>query len=195
MKENVKKESTRPMMEPLTIRIKKAFTPEKIHRFIFGTRETEGFGKQICVYALLICIGFVYLYPMLYMLCTSLMDTEDLLDTSIKWIPSSFYLDNYVTAGSSMDFWPSFFKGVAIAGLPTIANIIVCMIVGYGFARYEFKGKKIMMAILIFSYILPNQVTMIPTYVLYNDMGILGTLWTFLLPAIFGNGLNAPILY
>jgi len=69
----------------------------------------------------------------------------------------------------------------------------MCMIIGYGFARYNFKGKKIMMAILIFSYILPSQITMIPTYVLYNNMGIQGTLWTFIIPAFLGNGLNAPI--
>ena len=65
--------------------------------------------------------------------------------------------------------------------------------VGYGFARYEFKGKKILMGILIFSYILPRQITMIPTYVLYTKMGIQGTLWAFILPALFGNGLNSPI--
>lgn len=127
------------------------------------------------------------------MISTSFMNRDDLLDTSVKWIPSSFYLANFKDAAVSMNFWSSFGKGILIAGLPTLANVVMCMIIGYGFARYNFKGKKIMMGILIFSYILPAQVTMIPTYVLYNDMGILGTLWTFLLPAIFGNGLNAPI--
>lgn len=142
---------------------------------------------------MLICIGFVYLYPMLYMFSTSFMNRDDLLDTSVKWLPSSLYMQNYIDAAKSMNFWPTLLKGIVIAGLPTICNVLICMFIGYGFARYDFKGKKIMMGILIFSYILPNQVTMIPTYVLYNDMGILGTLWTFLLPAIFGNGLNAPI--
>ncbi len=145
------------------------------------------------IYGLLICIGFVYLYPMLYMFSTSFMNRDDLLDTSVKWLPSSLYMQNYIDAAKSMNFWPTLLKGIVIAGLPTLCNVLICMFIGYGFARYDFKGKKIMMGILIFSYLLPNQVTMIPTYVLYNDMGILGTLWTFLLPAIFGNGLNAPI--
>lgn len=145
------------------------------------------------VYGLLICIGFVYLYPMLYMFSTSFMNRDDLLDTSVKWLPSTFYIQNYIDAAKSMSFWSTFLKGIIIAGLPTLCNVLICMFIGYGFARYDFKGKKIMIGILIFSYILPSQVTMIPTYVLYNNMGILGTLWTFLLPAIFGNGLNAPI--
>lgn len=173
--------------------IKRIFTKEKIHRFVFGTKEKEGAGKQIVVYGLLICIGFVYLYPILYMFSYSFMNRDDLLDSSVKWIPSTLYLQNYIDAAKSMDFWSSLFKGILIAGLPTICNVLICMLVGYGFARFEFKGKKIMMAILIFSYILPSQVTMIPTYVLYNDTGILGTIWAFVLPAVFGNGLNAPI--
>lgn len=173
--------------------IKSKLTKEKIHRFIFGTREKQGVGKQIVVYGLLICIGFVYLYPMLYMFSTSFMNRDDLLDTSVKWLPSTLYMQNYMDAAKSMDFWATFGKGAIVAGLPTLCNVLICMCIGYGFARYEFKGKKIMMGLLIFSYILPSQVTMIPTYVLYNNMGILGTLWAFVLPAVLGNGLNAPI--
>lgn len=173
--------------------IKRTFTREKLHRFVFGTKEKEGAGKQIVVYGLLICIGFVYLYPILYMFSYSFMNRDDLLDSSVKWIPSTLYLQNYIDAAKSMDFWNSLLKGILIAGLPTLCNVVICMLVGYGFARFEFKGKKLLMALLIFSYILPNQVTMIPTYVLYNDTGILGTIWSFVLPAVFGNGLNAPI--
>lgn len=160
---------------------------------MFGTRERQGLGQQIAVYGLLIIIGFIFIYPILYMISTSFMDRNDLLDSSVKWLPSSFYIQNYISAAKSMDFWKTLGKGVIIAGLPTICNVLIGMIVGYGFARYEFKLKKLFMGILLFSYILPDQVTMIPTYVLYNDMGILGTIWTFVLPALFGNGINSAI--
>lgn len=141
----------------------------------------------------MICIGFVYLYPILYMFSTSFMNRDDLLDSSVKWIPSTLFVQNYIDAGKSMDFWVSLLKGIVIAGVPTLCNVAVCMLVGYGFARFEFKGKKILLGLLIFSYILPSQVTMIPTYVLYNNMKIVGTLWAFILPAIFGNGINSAI--
>lgn len=173
--------------------IAKKLTKEKLHRFVFGTKEKEGAGKQIVVYGLLICIGFIYLYPILYMISTSFMNRDDLLDTSIKWIPSTLFFNNYIDAAKSMDFWASLGKGVLIAGLPTLCNVAICMVIGYGFASFNFKGKNILMGLLIFSYILPSQVTMIPTYVLYNNTKILGTIWAFVLPALFGNGLNAPI--
>lgn len=173
--------------------MKKRFSREKVHKFLIGSKDQQGFLKMFAIYALLICIGFIYIYPLLYMLSTSLMNRDDLLDTSVKWLPSTLYLQNYIAAASSMSFWSSLGKGLVISGVPTLCNIIICMIVGYGFATYEFKGKKLMMALVIFTYILPSQVTMIPTYVLYNDMKILGTIMTFVLPALFGNGLNAPI--
>ena len=183
--------STQPMTVAGTI--KKKFTKEKLHKFMFGTRERQGLGQQIAVYGLLIIIGFVFIYPILYMVSTSFMDRNDLLDSSVKWIPSSLYLKNYLDAAKSMNFWVTLGKGIVIAGVPTICNVFVGMIVGYGFARYDFKLKKLFMAILLFSYILPDQVTMIPTYVLFNNMKILGTLWTFVLPALFGNGINSAI--
>ena len=173
--------------------INKYFTKEKLHRFVFGTKEKEGLGKQIIVYGLLICIGFIYLYPILYMFSTSFMNRDDLLDSSVKWLPNTLHIQNYIDAAKSMDFFASLGKGILIAGLPTLCNVLICMVVGYGFASFKFKGKNILMGLLIFSYILPSQVTMIPTYVLYNDTGLLGTIWAFVLPAVFGNGLNAPI--
>lgn len=166
---------------------------DKIHRFLFGSKEKEGFLKQLLVYALLICIGFIYLYPILYMLSSSLMTLDDLLDSSINWIPSSLNIANYAQAAASMDFWKSLGLSVIIAGAPTLLNVISCSIVGYGLARFEFPGKKVIMGIIIFSFILPSQVTMIPTYVLYNNIKILGSLWAFVVPAALAQGINSSI--
>ncbi|MDE5951572.1 MAG: hypothetical protein K2H12_08340, partial [Acetatifactor sp.] len=146
---------------------------DKIKKFFMGSREKEGFLKQFVVYALLICIGFIYLYPILYMLSSSLMTLDDLLDTSINWIPSSLNLKNYAQAGSSMNFWPVLGLSIIVAGVPTLLNVLSCSIVGYGLARFEFPGKKVMMGIIIFTFILPSQLTMIPTYVLYSNLKIL----------------------
>lgn len=177
----------------ILIKDKKQITKDKIRKFLLCSKEKEGFLKVFVIYALLICIGFIYIYPILHMLSSSFMTLDDLLDSSINWIPSSFNLDNYKQAAKSMDFWKSFGQSVLIAGLPTICNLISCSIIGYGLARFEFPGKKVVLGIILFTFILPSQVTMIPTYVLYSNMGILGTIWSFVLPAILGMGINAPI--
>lgn len=169
------------------------YNKEKVHKFLYGSKEKEGFLKQFAVYALLICIGFVYLYPLLYMLSNSFMTLDDLLDSSINWIPSTFNLDNYVQAGNSMEFWSTLGDTVLVCGIPTIINVIMCSIVGYGFARFDFPLKKVLMGLLIFTFVLPSQITMMPLYVMYNDYGLIGDIWSFILPAIFGQGLNAQI--
>ncbi|MFT4145015.1 MAG: carbohydrate ABC transporter permease [Mobilitalea sp.] len=165
----------------------------KLHKLLMGSREKDGLLKQIVVYALLICIGFVYLFPILFMISRSFMSLNDLLDSSISWIPSRLYLDNYIQSAKSMQYLTTFFKSVVITCLPTVINVVMCSIIGYGFARFEFRFKKLFMAILIFSYILPSQITMMPTYVLFHNLKLTNTLWSFILPSIFGQGLNAPI--
>ncbi len=160
---------------------------------MMGTKDREGFLKQFSVYALLICIGFIYLYPILHMISSSLMTLDDLLDSSIKWLPSSFNLENFRQAAASMDFWRALWQSVVLAGVPTICNLLSCSVIGYGLARFDFPGKKIVMGIIILSFVLPSQITMIPTYVLYSNLGIQNTIWAFVLPALFGQGFNAPI--
>lgn len=169
------------------------YDKDKVKRILFGNKDQRGIGNTFIIYSLLICIGFVYLYPLLYMISRSFMPLDDLLDTSVDWIPSKFYIQNYVDAARSMDFWKTFGQSVIVAGVPTIINVGICAIVGYGFARYDFRGKRIMLVVLIFSYILPAQVTMMPNYVWYSDLGILNSLKAFILPAVFGQGLNSQI--
>lgn len=166
---------------------------DKVRKYMLGSKDREGFLKMFVIYALLICIGFIYLYPIIHMISNSFMSLDDLLDSSIKWIPSSVNLSNYIQAAKSMDFWKSLGQSIIIAGVPTLCNVVSCSLIGYGLARFEFPGKKIILGIIIFSFVLPSQITMIPTYVLYSNMGILGTLWSFILPSILGMGINGPI--
>lgn len=160
---------------------------------MLGTKDEKGFLEQLVIYALLICIGFIYLYPILHMVSSSFMSLDDLLDSSIKWLPSSFSLSNYIQAAKSMDFGRALWQSVVIAGVPTLMNLASCSLIGYGLARFDFPGKKIVFGIIILSFILPSQVTMIPTYVLYSNLKILGTIWAFILPSMFGMGINAPV--
>lgn len=166
---------------------------DKLKKFMLGSKEKEGFLKQFVVYALLICIGFIYIYPLLYMLSNSLMTLDDLLDSSINWIPSKLTFSNYAQAAASMQFWKSLGMSIIIAGVPTFLNVVSCSVVGYGLARFEFPGKKIILGVTIFTFILPSQITMIPTYVLYSNLNMLGSLWSFVLPSLLAQGINAPI--
>ena len=190
-----KKQNKARVKEYAKIRAKsgKKFSKEKVRKFFMGSKEKQGFLKVFCIYALLICIGFIYLNPILQMLSKSFMNLDDLLDSSINWIPSKFILSNYAQAAKRMDLWASLGKRIILAGVTTLCNLISCAIIGYGLARFEFPFKKVVLAVIVFTFILPSQVTMIPTYALYSQIGILGTILPFVVPPLLGMGINAPI--
>lgn len=165
----------------------------KIQRRLFGRNEKAGWVQQCLKYALLITLGFVYLYPLIYMLTTSFKSLDDLLNTSIKWLPSQLYLENYIQAFKVLDIKQSLLGSIVISFLPTIFQVVVCGIVGYGFARFDFPFKRTLFVLLVFSFIVPPQILMMPTYVLYSDLGFLGKLTSFIIPAALGNGLKSAV--
>ena len=173
---------------------KRNILKEKFKKLLFGTREKNGAIGQTIIYVLLISIGFVYLYPLLYMLVTSLMSLEDLLDSSTKWIPSKLYLKNYTDALMVMKYWDSLWKNIVYAVVPSVLQVVVCSLTAYGFARFKFKGKGILMAVMILTFVIPPQILMMPTYLLYSDMGLLGSLNAFTLPALLGQGMKSAIM-
>ena len=172
---------------------KKDMLKGKMRKFVFGTREKNGVLTQSIIYILLICIGFVYLYPLIYMFITSIMSLEDLLDSSSKWIPSGFYLKNYTDAIRVMNFKKSFMDSLIIALVPTLCQVVICSFAGYGFARYKFKGKKILMGIMLLTFVLPPQIIMMPTYLLYTDLGLIGSVKALIYPALLWQGFKSAI--
>nr|WP_307990687.1 carbohydrate ABC transporter permease [uncultured Niameybacter sp.] len=165
----------------------------KIKKGFLGTREKNGVLTQAIIYLLLICIGFVYLYPLIYMFITSIMSLEDLLDASSKWIPSGVYIKNYIDAFKVMNFKESVIDSFLIAFIPSICQVVICSFAGYGFARYNFRGKKILMAIMILTFVIPPQITMMPTYLLYSDLKLIGSIKALIYPALLGQGFKSAI--
>lgn len=160
---------------------------------LLGRNEKPGWIQQLLKYALLITLGFVFLYPLIYMTVTSFKSLDDLLNTSIKWLPSQFYWKNYQQAFEVLNIKQSLLGSILLSFLPTMFQVVVCGLVGYGFARFDFPFKRLLLVLLIFSFVVPPQITMMPTYTLYSDLGLLGKLTSFLIPAALGNGIKSAI--
>ncbi|GAB2572035.1 carbohydrate ABC transporter permease [Gracilibacillus alcaliphilus] len=165
----------------------------KLARFLFGFNDRKGFLLKVVIYTLLLCIGFVYLYPMLYMFITSMMPLSDLLDSAVRWIPSNLYTENYQQAFSVMNIRNSLFGSVVIAFVPTLFQVVVASLVGYGFARFDFPLKRLLFGLMLFSFIIPPQILMMPTYRLFSELGLTGSLNAFWIPAALGQGINSTI--
>jgi len=172
---------------------KTPWSKERFSKLLFGTKDDMGLLKKIVVYVILICVGFIFVYPMAQIVSTSLMNAKDLMDSSINWIPSKFSFANYKVTMDRMEYWKCLKDSTIIAGIPTLCQVVICSIVGYGLARYNFKGKGAIMALLIVSFIIPSQVMAIPIFYVYSRLGITGSPLAFILPALFGQGFKAQL--
>ncbi|NLL68872.1 MAG: carbohydrate ABC transporter permease [Acholeplasmataceae bacterium] len=166
---------------------------QKVKKIFLGMKFTDGLLFKIIVYSLLIILAFVFVYPLLYMLSISLQSLDDLLNPMVNQVPTKLYFKNFQDAFRVLDYMPTLGKSVYIILIPALLQTIIASLVGYGFARFEFRGKRFWMMLVILTYIIPPQVTMIPKYVLFHNMGFLGNALSIIIPASFGQGLNSAI--
>jgi multiple sugar transport system permease protein len=103
-------------------------------------------------------------------------------------------VDNFTTAWSQLNFPRLLFNTATIAILSTLAAVLSSALVAYGFARFRFPGKNIMFVILIATIILPFQVTLIPTYIIFTKLGWNGTWLPLIIPHLFANAFNVFLL-
>ena len=146
------------------------------------------------LYFVLIVLSYIYLYPLLYMVVTGFMSVDDLVSDAVHWIPTSLCFDNFVQAFRVMDFGNTIVDTLKLSVLPALSQIVTCCLTGYAFARYRFKGKGICWVLLILTFVLPQQATLVPTYLIFRNMDIIGTVWAYVLPAILGQGFKSTIV-
>ena len=158
----------------------------KLRKRLFGAFDSLGLIKKILIYFLLITIGFVYLYPLLYMIINSLMTVDNL-------VPTALYLGNFKVAFNVLDFGRTIGYSLLISTVCAVAQTLIGAIAGYGFARFEFPGKGLLMVLLVATFIIPEQVTMVPRYIMFNAYGMNNSLWPVFLPAFVGQGIKGAL--
>ena len=148
---------------------------------------------KICIYTVLASLGFVFLYPLLYMVSTSVMGTEDLISPYVVWIPYQFNLYNYYLASIGLRFWSALQASAILSIGGALGQTLSCALIGYGLARYKFPGRNIVFILVLFTFIVPPHVIMIPLYIQFSRYGWIFTYLPFLVPCFLGQGLRGAI--
>jgi multiple sugar transport system permease protein len=102
--------------------------------------------------------------------------------------------DNFVNAWDTIEFPKLFFNSFMIAGLSTVAAVLSAICVAYGFSRFRFPGRNGLFLVMLATIILPFQVTLIPSYVVFLQLGWVGTWWPLIIPHAFSNAYNVFLL-
>ena len=133
-----------------------------------------GIGYSLIRYALLISIGFLILYPLLYMIVTSFMSPTAFNNSTRVWIPTDFAIkDNYSKAIEAMGYFKSFLNTIKLEVVSALLEVVSCAVIGYGFARFNFKGKNIFTGILFLTILVPDMMVLIPRMVNYANLDFL----------------------
>jgi multiple sugar transport system permease protein len=165
----------------------------KVRKILLGSNFKSGIIIKIIIYLLLASIGFVYLYPVLYMLSNSLKSPSDIINPMVNWIPSSLYFGNYNRAFKVLNYFPTLGKSLLVTFIPALLQTAVTSIIGYGFARFNFKFKKALFILVLLTFIIPPQAYLIPRYVMFYNFKLLENPLAIILPSLFGQGLNSAI--
>lgn len=166
---------------------------DRLRSLLFGSRSRSGLVFSVVLYALLIAIGFVYLYPLLFMFITSIKSPGDLLNPMVQWVPTEFYPGNYEKGLRVLNYSNTVLASLLVSVIPSLLQTFVASLVGYGLARYRFWGKAVVLLLLLATFIIPPQNTVIPQMLTYRDMGLLGNPLALILPALLGQGYRSAI--
>lgn len=163
---------------------------------------------RIVFYVVCLCLAYQLLYPVLYMISMSIREPSDMNDPSIIWVAKHFTLDNFADAIKSMNFWNAFRVSLTLCIVCGVLDVFSCAIAGYGFARFDFWGKKALFVLVIFTMVVPTQTLVLPLYMrwryadfggivgLFNEQGfvnLIGTLWPLIIPAALAMGVRSGL--
>jgi multiple sugar transport system permease protein len=153
------------------------------------------------IYAILIVLSIILLFPMWWMIVVSLETAEDARQAAVSaegfdLYPSTPQFKNYPEALTQMGsdsnhpwrgFLDAFANTVVVTSLSVIGTVLSCSLVGYAFARLRFRGRDPMFILMISTMMLPPQVTMIPMFIMFRNLGWVDSILPLVIPTFFGN--------
>lgn len=178
----------------------------------FGYPLTK-YGGKIGRIVMLSAIGYLVIFPLIYIISNSLKTPEAFKNPLVVWLTTSVSFNSYKLAFQALDYSKSIVSTVVYEIVSAILEVASCAVAAYGLSRFDFKGKKIFMAFLLLMIIVPEQMIVLPNTVSYSDfsffgittvankifgtnirLNILDTVLPFWMPSIFGVGLKSGIL-
>lgn len=144
-------------------------------------------------HVLMLIVSFLMLYPILWLVASSFKPNGDIFSTATSLIPKNFTIEHYITGwkGFGNYTFGTFFKNsILVAVLSSVGMVFSSALVAFGLARIRFKGRNFWFVMMIITMMLPGQVMMIPRFVLFNNMGWVGTFLPMIVPSFFASGFN-----
>ena len=147
------------------------------------TKTTKTKAEKSFIILLLVLGGIIVSVPFIWMISSSFKPESEVLQIPPSLIPENPTLENYVNLFESMNFGV-YLRNTLIIVLFSFVGLFFNAMAGYGFAKYQFKGREKIFYIVLATMMIPAQVTMIPVYLILNEMGLTNTMTGIVLPGL-----------
>jgi multiple sugar transport system permease protein len=156
---------------------------------------------RLITYLILAAGSLVFMFPLLWMLSTSLKPIEETMRMPPVWVPSTIEWHNYwdaVKYGSDkvgyIPFLRYAFNTIYLAVLGVIGCVASNAFIAYGFARIQWKGRDFLFALTLATMMVPFPVTMVAVFAIFRELHWIGTFRPLWVPAFFGSAFNIFLL-
>ena len=131
-------------------------------------------------------ISIIMLLPFAWMLSASFKPDNQIFNFPIEWIPREITFANYDRVwNSDVPFTVFFLNSIKVTVISVLGEVCTSALAGYAFAKIKFKGRNIIFLTYLSTLVFPNQMMLIPRFVLFSQMGIYNTHWALILPGMF----------
>ena len=146
----------------------KRISPDKLKRLIPLV--------VIAIFRFILMLGicFVILYPIITKISGSLMTVDDLIDSTVKYIPKNLTFDNYIKAWQMLGMPGTLINSVVLFTIVSVLQMMFCTLVAYGFARYQFKLNGFFFVLVIVQLVIPPDTIMLTRFMQFRYFDIFG---------------------
>ena len=129
-------------------------------------------------------MALLFALPLLWLIVSSFMTNAQINRFPPTIIPDSLHLDGYRYVFETGRFGRWFLNSTIVAFTTVVSNLVFCSLAGYAFARMHFRGSRVLLALMLATLVIPFQLTMIPTFLLFKHLGLIDSLGALILPSL-----------
>ncbi|MFD6665470.1 carbohydrate ABC transporter permease [Micromonospora chalcea] len=148
---------------------------------VLPATRRPGSGRNVLRLVVLVAIVAVVLYPLFWMLGTSVKSQAEIVN-NVGLLPERFTPGNYLDGWTNFDisFGRFFLNSALVSGLTVVGNALSCLLAAYALGRLRFRLRKLWFTVMIGTLLLPGHVLIVPQYILFRSLGLVGGDWPYL---------------
>src|SRR3984957_1295895 len=128
--------------------------------------------------------ALIWLVPFAWALITSLRPDSEITANPVSWWSDHWTLHAYTSTWSTNPIGWWYLNSFIISTLSVISTVVVCSMIGFALAHLRFRGKSVLFAVILAGLMLPTEALVLPQFMEFRTIGLLGTYWALILPAI-----------